>query len=325
VRRRDFIGLIGSAAALPRAARGQQTDSVVTIGFLSSGGALTPSTLGAIRQGLSEMGYIEGRNLAIDIRATEQYEQLPLLAADLVRRRVAAIYALGSANSALAAKAATPEIPVVFTNGSDPVKAGIVDNINHPGGNVTGASYYNSGIIAKRLELLSKLAPGATTFGFLNNPTILTSKENLADMEAAVSAVGRQLAILNASTEDEINSAFAWAADRHVDALLVGPDPTFTARRAQIVALATRYRIPTNYFRRLFCDVGGLSSYGAVFTEVERQAGVYIGRILKGAKPGDLPVVQPTKFEMVFNLKAARALDLSIPPTILALADDVIE
>ena len=250
---------------------------------------------------------------------------MPMLAADLVRRGVAVIYALGTANSALAAKSATTTIPIVFTNGSDPVKSGIVDNINHPGGNVTGVSYYNSDIITKRLELLSKLVPGATTFGFLNNPAILTSKQNLADMEAAVSALGRRMSVLNASTEDEINAAFANAAESRVDALLVGPDPTFTAKRAQIVALATRYRIPTNYFRRLFCDVGGLSSYGAVFTEVERQAGVYIGRILKGAKPGDLPVVQPTKFEMVFNLKAARALDLSIPPTILALADDVIE
>jgi len=250
---------------------------------------------------------------------------MPMLAADLVRRGVAVIYALGTANSALAAKSATTTIPIVFTNGSDPVKSGIVDNINHPGGNVTGVSYYNSDIITKRLELLSKLVPGATTFGFLNNPTILTSKQNLADMEAAVSALGRRMSVLNASTEDEINAAFANAAESRVDALLVGPDPTFTAKRAQIVALATRYRIPANYFRRVYCEIGGLSSYSAVFSETERQAGIYIGRILKGEKAADLPVQQPAKFEMVLNLRTARALGLIIPQTVLALADEVIE
>ena len=167
--------------------------------------------------------------------------------------------------------------------------------------------------------------PGATTFGFLNNPTILTSKQNLADMEAAVSALGRRMSVLNASTEDEINAAFANAAESRVDALLVGPDPTFTAKRAQIVALATRYRIPANYFRRVYCEIGGLSSYSAVFSETERQAGIYIGRILKGEKAADLPVQQPAKFEMVLNLRTARALGLIIPQTVLALADEVIE
>jgi putative ABC transport system substrate-binding protein len=263
VRRRDFIGLIGAAAALPRAAPAQQADRVTTIGFLSTGGPPNPASLAAFRQGLSEVGFVDGRNVAIEIRGAQQYQQLAPLAAELVRGRVAAIFAWGSANSALAAKAATSEIPIIFVNGSDPVKAGIVDNINRPGGNITGASYYNSGIIAKRLELLSKIAPGATRIGFLNNPTILTSKENLADMEAAAGAVGRGLSILNASNEDEINSAFSKAADLHVDALLVGPDPTFTVRREQIVSLAARYRIPANYFRLAFCDVGGLSSYGA--------------------------------------------------------------
>jgi putative tryptophan/tyrosine transport system substrate-binding protein len=325
VRRRDFIYLIGGAAAYPRAARAQPADKAATIGFLSSGGPPNPSSLAAVRQGLSEMGYVEGRNLTIDIRGAAQYDQLAPLAAELVRREVAVIFAWGTPNSALAAKAATTAIPIVFVNGSDPVKSGIVDNINRPGGNVTGASYYNSGIIAKRLELLSRLAPGATRIGFLNNPTIQTSKENLADMEAAASAVGRQLSILNASNEDEIDAAFTKAADLHVDALLVGPDPTLTARREQIVALAARHRIPANYFRRAFCDTGGLSSYGAVFAEVERLGGVYVGRILKGEKPADLPVQQPTKFEMVLNLKAASALGLGIPPTILALADEVIE
>jgi putative ABC transport system substrate-binding protein len=225
----------------------------------------------------------------------------------------------------LAAKAATATIPIVFANGSDPVTSGIIENINQPGGNITGVSYNNSGIMTKRLELLSKLVPGATTIGFLNNPTIQTSGQNLADMEAAVRAVGRQMSVLNASSEDEINLVFAKTADLHIDALLVGPDATFNARRAQIIALAARYRIPANYNRREFCDAGGLSSYGAVVEDIDRQAGIYIGRILKGEKPGDLPVQLATKFEAVLNLRTAKALGLIIPPTVLALADDVIE
>ena len=190
---------------------------------------------------------------------------------------------------------------------------------------MTGATYDNSGILKKRLEVLAKLVPGATNIGFLNNPTILTSSQNLADMEAASGALGRRMSVLNASTEGEIDAAFAKAADLRVDALLVGPNPTFTVRRAQIVAHAARYRIPANYFRRAFCVAGGLSSYAADFADTERQAGIYIGRILKGEKPADLPVHQPTKFEMVFNLKTAKALGLDIPPTVLALANDVIE
>jgi putative ABC transport system substrate-binding protein len=325
VRRRDFIALIGGAAAFPRAARAQAADKVATIGFLSTGGPPNPGSLAAFRQGLSEMGFVDGRNLAIEIRGAERYDQLAPIAADLVRREVAVIFAWGSSNSALAAKAATSAIPIVFVNGSDPVKAGIVDNINRPGGNVTGVSYYNSGIVAKRLELLSKLAPGANMIGYLNNPSILTSRENLSDMEAAAAAVGRRFAVLDAGNGDQIDTAFAKAADQHIDALLVGPDPTFTVNRDRIVAHAERLRIPANYFRRTFCDAGGLSSYGADFAAVERQGGVYVGRILKGEKPADLPVQQPIKFEMVLNLKAAKTLGLTIPPTILALADEVIE
>jgi ABC-type uncharacterized transport system substrate-binding protein len=325
VRRRDFICLVGGAAIRPRPAAAQSADKVATVGFLSSGGPPSPSSLAAFRQGLGEIGFIEGRNLTIEIRGAEQYDQLEPFAADLVRRQVSVIYAWGTVNSALAAKAATTTIPIVFTNGSDPVKYGIVDNINRPGGNITGASYYNSGIINKRLELLCNLVSGAKSIGFLNNPAIQTSRQNVDDMEAAAGALGRQMSVLNASNEDEINAALAKAADLHVDALLVGPDPTFTVRREQIVALATSNRIPANYFRRAFCDIGGLSSYGAVFSETERQAGIYVGRILKGEKPADLPVQQPTKFEMVINLKTAKALGLAIPQTVLALADAVIE
>jgi putative ABC transport system substrate-binding protein len=324
MRRREFIALLGGVAtAWPLAARAQQPGPV--IGYLSSGGQPRESTLAALREGLGKMGYVEGRNITIEIRATEQYDQLPALAAELVRQKVDLIFAWGSANAALAAKAATATIPIVFTNGSDPVKSGIIESMNRPGGNITGVSYYNSGIMTKRLELLSKLVPGATRIGFLNNPTIQTSGQNLADMEQAVRALDCQMLVLNASSEDEINAAFAKAADLHVDALLAGPDPTFTARRAQIVALAARYRIPANYYNRVLCDAGGLSSYGAVFEDTDRQAGVYIGRILKGEKPGDLPVQLPTKFETVLNLKTAKALGLVIPPTVLALADEVIE
>jgi len=324
MKRRDFIALLGGAAAAwPLAARAQQRTAPV-IGVLSGGGQINPNTLAALREGLGKTGYVEGRNITIEIRGTEYY-QLPVVAAELARQKVDVIFAWGSANAALAAKAATTTIPIVFANGSDPVKYGIVESMNRPGGNTTGVTYDNSGIVMKRLELLCKLAPGATTIGFLNNPTIVTSSQNVADMEAAVRALDRRMSVFNASSEDEINSAFAKAADLRADALLVGPDPMFNARRAQIAALAARYRIPANYNRRVFCDAGGLSSYGAVFDDIDRQAGVYIGRILKGEKPADLPVQRPTKFEMVLNLKAAKALGIVIPATVLALADEVIE
>jgi putative tryptophan/tyrosine transport system substrate-binding protein len=323
MKRRKFIALVGSAVAWPMVARAQQ--SMPVIGFLSTGGQPSPDSLAALREGLGKTGYVDGRNIKIEIHGSEQYDQLPALAAELVRQKVDVIFAWGSLNAALAAKAATQTIPIVFVNGADPVKSGIVVSLNRPGGNMTGGTYDNSGILKKRLEVLCQLLPGAATIGFLNNPTILTSNQNLADMEAAGRALDRRMLILNASSEDEINSAFAKASDLRVDALLIGPNPTFTVRRAQIVALAARYRIPANYYRRSFCDVGGLSSYAPDFADTERQAGIYIGRILKGEKPADLPVQQPTKFEMVLNLKTAKALGLNIPPTVLALANDVIE
>jgi putative ABC transport system substrate-binding protein len=321
--RRKFLGLAGGATVWPLAARAQQTMPV--IGFLSTGGQPNPDSLAALREGLARVGYVEGQNLRIEILGAEQYVELPILAAELVRRKVDVIFTWGSLNAALAAKSATGTIPIVFVNGSDPVKSGLVESLNRPGGNITGATYDNSGILTKRLEMLQKLVTGATTIGFLNNPAILTSGQNLADVEAAGRALNLQMPVLNASSGDEIDSAFARAADLHIDALLVGPNPTFTASRAQIVALAARYRIPANYFRKAFCDAGGLSSYAPDFADTERQAGVYVGRILKGEKPADLPVQQPTKFEMVLNLKAARALGLVISPTMLALANEVIE
>jgi putative tryptophan/tyrosine transport system substrate-binding protein len=323
MKRREFLSFAGAATVWPLAARAQQAMPV--IGFLSTGGPPNPDSLGALREGLGKMGYVEGRSIKIEIRGTEQYDQLPILAAELVRQKVDVIFAWGSLNAALAAKAATETIPIVFANGSDPVKSGLVESLNRPGGNLTGTTYDNSGILKKRLEVLSNLIPAATAIGFLNNPTILTSSQNLADMEAAGRALNRRMSVLNASSEDEINSAFAKAADLHVDALLVGPNPTFTVRRAQIVALAARYRIPANYFRRAFCDLGGLSSYAPDFADTERQAGVYIGRILKGEKPANLPIQRPTKFEMVLNLKTAKGLGLTIPSSLLATADEVIE
>jgi putative ABC transport system substrate-binding protein len=323
--RRDFITLLGGfAAALPLAGHAQQPSSPV-IGFLNSGGMPSANTLAALRKGLGEMGFVEGRNVAFELRGTDQYDQFPVLAAELVRRQVAVIFVWGTANSALAAKAATSSIPIVFANGSDPVKSGIVESMNRPGGNVTGVTFYNSGLVAKRLELLRQIVPQTKLIGFLTNPKIQTSAQNLADMQAAIGVLGGKLLVLNASTGDEIDAALASAAGHEVDALLVGPDPTFTARRAQMVELAARYRIPANYFTRAFPDAGGLSSYGTAFAESERQAGIYIGRILKGEKPADLPVQQPTKYEIVINLKTAKALRLTVPAMLLAQADDVIE
>jgi putative ABC transport system substrate-binding protein len=324
MQRREFITLLGGAAAWPFVARAQQP-AMPVVGYLNSGGMPNATTLAALRKGLGEMGFVEGRNVAIEVRGTEQYDQFPVLAAELVRRQVAVIYVRGTANSAPAAKAATSSIPIVFANGSDPVKSGIVESLNRPGGNVAGVTFYNSGLVAKRLELLREIVPQAKMIGFLTNPKIQTSDQNLADMRAAIGVLGGKLLVLNASTEDEIDTAFASAAGQHVDALLVGPDPTFTTRRTQMVGLAARYRIPANYFNRAFSDVGGLSSFGTDFAESERQAGIYIGRVLKGEKPADLPVQQPTKYEIVINLKTAKALGLTVPPTLLARADEVIE
>ncbi len=324
MKRRNFITLLGGAAAWPLAARAQQPSNPV-IGFLNSGGMPNANTLAALRKGLGEMGFVEGRNVAFELRGTDQYDQFQVMAGELVRRQVAVIFVWGTANSALAAKAATSTIPIVFANGSDPVKSGIVESLNRPGGNVTGVTFYNSGLVAKRLELLREIVPQANVIGFLTNPRIQTSAENLADMQAAIGVLGGKLLVLNASTEGEIDTAFASAAGEHVDALLVGSDPTFTTRRAQIVGLAARYRIPANYFTRAFSDAGGLSSYGTAFAESERQAGIYIGRILKGEKPADLPVQQPTKFEIVINLKTAKVLGLTVPPALLVRADEVIE
>jgi putative ABC transport system substrate-binding protein len=324
MRRRDLTTFLGAAAAWPLAARAQQP-SMPVVGFLFSGGPPNANTLTALAKGLGEMGFVEGRNVTIELHGTAQYDLFPALAAELVRRQVAVIFVWGTANSALAAKAATSSIPIVFANGSDPVKSGIVKSLSRPGGNVTGVTFYNSGLVAKRLEMLRELVPKARTIGFLTNPTIQTSDANLADMRAAIDVLGGRLLVLNASHAGEIDTAFARAAGQAADALLVGPDPTFTSRREQIIGLAARHRLPANYFRKIFCDDGGLSSYGTDFAESERQAGVYIGRILKGEKPADLPVQQPDKYEIIINLKTARTLGLTVPPALIVRANEVIE
>jgi putative ABC transport system substrate-binding protein len=324
MRRREFITLLGGAAAAwPLAARAQPA-GVATVGYLTNGGGLTPNNVGAFRKGLGEMGFVEGRNAALDIRATEQYDQFPAFARELVNRRVAAIFAF-SLTAATAAKAATETIPVVFSGAGDPVRIGLVANLSRPGANVTGVTSLGVELGPKRLELIRELVPQAATLGFLTNPTGVTSPGNLADLQAVARKVGQQMIILRASTVEDIEAAFTTAADRRVDAFLIDVSGFFIGHRDQIVALAARHAIPAGYAGREFVEAGGLMSYGEDFSEGVRQAGTYVGRILKGEKPGDLPVVQPTKFELVINLKTAKALGLTVPAPLLARADEVIE
>jgi putative tryptophan/tyrosine transport system substrate-binding protein len=328
LRRREFVTLLGSAAvAWPLAARAQQPTMPV-IGWLESGSKqLSPYASAGFRQGLNEMGYVEGRNVAIEYRwADGQNDRLPELAAELVRRRVAVIFATDTTNSAQAARAATVMIPIVFTTGGDPVKLGLVASLPRPGGNVTGVTTYVGALVAKRLELLRELVPQATIMGFLTNPTNLSSDPNTTDIQAAAGSVGQQMIVLRASTVDEIDAAFATAARERAGALLVDGDGLLFSRRAeQLAALAARYGIPANYPTRLFPEVGGLMSYGDDRLESWHQTGIYVGRILKGEKPADLPVLQPTKFEFVINLKTAKALGITFPPSFHLRADEVID
>jgi putative ABC transport system substrate-binding protein len=304
MRRREFIAGLGGAAAWPLAARAQQP-AMPVMGFLIAGREVLSSPPGsgtlAFFKGLNEMGYVEGRNLAIDTRGADQYDQLLALAADLVRRKVALIFAVGTANAAIAAKAATATIPIVFANGSDPIKVGLFASLRRPGGNVTGVTFFISEVVAKRLQLLRELVPEAatTTIGFLKNPTNLLSNSDVSDMLAAARSVRQQISVLSASTVSEIDAAFAAAAEQHLGALIVDGDALFNARHDQIAALAARYGIPSSYPTRIFTDAGGLMSYGDNRRESLRQAGIYVGRVLKGEKPSDLPVLQPTTLELV--------------------------
>lgn len=326
MQRRDFIKVVsGLAITWPHAARAQQ--QLPVIGILSSRSRATDALLLAvIRQGLNDTGFVEGRNVSIEYRWGEgNYNRLAALAADLVGRKVAVIVTIGGDTAALAAKAATATLPVVFTVATDPVRSGLVSNLQRPGGNLTGNSGFQAELEPKRLGLLRELRPDATTIGVLVNPNVPYIDAQLNDIRSAAADIGREIVILNASTIAEIDAAFATLRQKRVDALSVGIDAFFFDRATQIVVLAARHALPAVYFRREFTGVGGLMSYGSNADESYRLLGLYAGRILKGEKPGDLPIQLPTKFELVINLSTARAMALELPAPLLARADEVIE
>ena len=327
MRRRDFIiFLAGAMAAWPLAARAQQK-AMPVIGVLNTGSPSASSgpTMAAFRQGLSEAGYVEGQNLAIEYRWAEgNYDRLPTMAADLVGRKVDLIMA-NSPPSALAAKSATSTIPIVFRSGADPVGDGLVASLARPGGNLTGVSFVADGLTAKRLELLSELVPRARVIALLMNPSNATAERVIRDVQEAARTNGLQLHVLKARSESEIDTAFASLVQLHAGALVVGADPFLSSRREQLVALASRRAVPSIYAWREFAASGGLISYGPSITSAFRLVGAYAGKVLKGAKPADLPVQQQTTFELIINLKTAKALGLTIPPSLLQRADQVIE
>jgi putative tryptophan/tyrosine transport system substrate-binding protein len=326
VKRRAFITLLGGAAAWPLTARAQQL-AMPVIGYLSTRSAEdTTHLFAAFRTGLAQNGYIEGQNVTIEYRwARGDYARLPTLAAELVERRVAVLVGIGGDPSAVAAKRATSTIPIVFGMGGDPVKAGLVDSFNRPGGNATGFTLLTNEMEPKRVGLLHELVPGAALIGALLNPQFPPAVRQLQDIDAAVRAIGQRLLVVKASNDTELDAALAALVRERVGAMLIAADPYFDTRRDRIIASAAQNRLPAMYQFREFAVAGGLISYGPNITDSYRQGGVYAGRILKGAKPADLPVLQPTKFELVINLKTANALGLAVPNSMQLLADEVIE
>jgi putative tryptophan/tyrosine transport system substrate-binding protein len=323
--RREFVTLLGGAAAWPLAARAQQP-AIPVIGFLNQEAAeLTGHSVTGFRKGLSESGFVENQNVAIEFRWAEaRYELLPQLAAELVNRKVAVI-ASAFFPATLAAKAATSTIPIVFISGVDPVAAGLVASLNRPGGNLTGLSNFNTRLIAKRFELLHQAVPRANTIAVLVNSKSPATETIEAEARTAAQALGLRVDVLGASTEDQIDEAFGAAVQRGAGALLVGGDAYFNSRRAQLIALAARYRLPANFDRREIAMAGGLMSYGMNNFDMYRQVAIYTGQILKGTKPANLPIQQPTKVELVVNLKTAKSLGLELPTSVLLSADEVIE
>jgi ABC-type uncharacterized transport system substrate-binding protein len=327
MRRRDFITLLGGAAAWPLAARAQQP-AMPVVGLVTGGSPEAAVRMGGgFRRGLNEGGYVEGQNVTVEYQWLDgQYDRLPSLMADLVRRRVAVIATPGSNPAALAAKAATTTIPIVFGVGADPIELGLVASLARPGGNATGINFFVADIAAKRLGLLHDLVPKAVRIAVLINPAnASTAEATLRDMPEAARAIGLQIVVLNASTGREIEAAFATLVRDRADALFVGADAFFNSRRVQLANMAARHAIPTAFAVREYVDAGGLMSYGTSLADMYRHVGAYSGRILKGARPADLPVLQSTKFELVINLQTARMLGLTVPDKLLVAADEVIE
>ena len=327
MRRREFITLLGGAAAWPLAARAQQP-AMPVVGLVTGGSPEAAVRMGGgFRRGLNEGGYVEGQNVTVEYQWLDgQYDRLPSLMADLVRRRVAVIATPGSNPAALAAKAATTTIPIVFGVGADPIELGLVASVARPGGNATGINFFVADIAAKRLGLLHDLVPKAVRIAVLINPAnASTAEATLRDMPEAARAIGLQIVVLNASTGREIEAAFATLVRDRADALFVGADAFFNSRRVQLANMAARHAIPTAFAVREYVDAGGLMSYGTSLADMYRHVGAYSGRILKGARPADLPVLQSTKFELVINLQTARMLGLTVPDKLLVAADEVIE
>ena len=323
MKRRDFIAGLGGAAAWPLLARAQQAPTMPVVGYLQSGSEANVVFMAAFRKGLAEAGFVEGQNVAIEFRwLVGQEDRLPEMAAELVRRRVAVI--MGNTAGALAAKAATATIPIVFISGGDPVALGLVKSLNRPGGNVTGISFQTVELLGKSLGLLREMAPQTERFAAFLNPNSVLAEANLEGLQASAANLGLSVKILHVSTIRDIDAAFANLAQKPHSALLISADPFFTGRRVQLATLAARHAIPAIYIRE-FVETGGLMGYGPRVQNAYELAGIYAGRFLKGEKPADLPVQQPTKFELVINLTTARAIGITVPNTLLALADEVIE